>query len=489
MISAGGTSLLITMVVFGLLANFARREPQAAAALQAGGGGRMAQFLGMRHSESPGTSSPRRGRRRRRADGRRGRHRRRCGGTDRGAGCPSLRRRRIPSGRTTRRAAASRPAQPTGTARSRRAAERSGRHGRAREGDRSRTRGTREPRAIRRGQRSVERGPPAPVEPHAGGQPRAGRSRAGQPVGGQPTRPAAAAGQGKAMPVARSPGTDRVSPGAGRAGGAARDECSAGRRRHRRAHRTGAGGSRRTDRRRPDRPDHRAGHRARAGDHPGAGPRLRTAADPGGAVAAQAVQGSAHPADPDARRDQGHPGDHGRTRGRRRRRLRRVRRAARLPGRPRPGADRHPRGECDRRPGQQDRRQVRGVASPPRSTARGCKGARVVGNPVRRSLSELDRAGLRPQAREFFGLDPRRADPAGVRRVAGRAADQRRGRAAAARPGGRPGSECCTPTAGRTNVTVPALPAGARPTSPCRTWTGWIWPTRRPTWCWPGPVR
>ena len=38
MISAGGTSLLITMVVFGLLANFARREPQAAAALHAGGG-------------------------------------------------------------------------------------------------------------------------------------------------------------------------------------------------------------------------------------------------------------------------------------------------------------------------------------------------------------------------------------------------------------------------------------------------------------------
>ena len=33
MISAGGTSLLITMVVFGLLANFARREPQAVAAL------------------------------------------------------------------------------------------------------------------------------------------------------------------------------------------------------------------------------------------------------------------------------------------------------------------------------------------------------------------------------------------------------------------------------------------------------------------------
>ena len=62
MISSGGTSLLITMVVFGLLANFARREPQAAAALQAGGGGRLARFLGMQHGEMTGkrASLPRR---------------------------------------------------------------------------------------------------------------------------------------------------------------------------------------------------------------------------------------------------------------------------------------------------------------------------------------------------------------------------------------------------------------------------------------------
>ena len=50
MISAGGTSLLITMAVFGLLANFARREPQAAAALHAGGGHPIARFLGMHPS-------------------------------------------------------------------------------------------------------------------------------------------------------------------------------------------------------------------------------------------------------------------------------------------------------------------------------------------------------------------------------------------------------------------------------------------------------
>lgn len=36
----------------------------------------------------------------------------------------------------------------------------------------------------------------------------------------------------------------------------------------------------------------------------------------------------------------------------------------------------------------------------------GLSGARVVGNPVRRSLSQLDRAALRAEARDFFGLDP-----------------------------------------------------------------------------------
>lgn len=64
MISAGGTSLLITMVVFGLLANFARREPQAAAALQAGGGSRLARFLGTRHADGSLRTQPIRRRRR-----------------------------------------------------------------------------------------------------------------------------------------------------------------------------------------------------------------------------------------------------------------------------------------------------------------------------------------------------------------------------------------------------------------------------------------
>jgi cell division protein FtsW len=47
MISSGGTSLVITMIVFGLLANFARREPQAAAALRGIGPRGLAAFLGV----------------------------------------------------------------------------------------------------------------------------------------------------------------------------------------------------------------------------------------------------------------------------------------------------------------------------------------------------------------------------------------------------------------------------------------------------------
>jgi len=47
MISTGGTSLIITMAIFGLLANFARREPQAVAAARTKGPGRVAQFFGV----------------------------------------------------------------------------------------------------------------------------------------------------------------------------------------------------------------------------------------------------------------------------------------------------------------------------------------------------------------------------------------------------------------------------------------------------------
>ncbi|HEY0640756.1 MAG TPA: putative lipid II flippase FtsW [Pseudonocardiaceae bacterium] len=47
LISSGGTSLVVTMLVFGLLANLARHEPQAVSALQANGQGRVARFLGL----------------------------------------------------------------------------------------------------------------------------------------------------------------------------------------------------------------------------------------------------------------------------------------------------------------------------------------------------------------------------------------------------------------------------------------------------------
>jgi hypothetical protein len=48
MISAGGTSLITTMLVLGLLGNFALREPAAAAAVNSHGGGPVARFLGIR---------------------------------------------------------------------------------------------------------------------------------------------------------------------------------------------------------------------------------------------------------------------------------------------------------------------------------------------------------------------------------------------------------------------------------------------------------
>jgi cell division protein FtsW len=68
MISAGGTSLLITMVVFGLLANFARREREAEIALAAAGGSRIAQFLGLRPAGPAGRKPMLRSRRAARSD-------------------------------------------------------------------------------------------------------------------------------------------------------------------------------------------------------------------------------------------------------------------------------------------------------------------------------------------------------------------------------------------------------------------------------------
>ena len=48
LISSGGTSLVVTMFVFGVLANAARHEPEAVAALHRDGQGRFARLLGLR---------------------------------------------------------------------------------------------------------------------------------------------------------------------------------------------------------------------------------------------------------------------------------------------------------------------------------------------------------------------------------------------------------------------------------------------------------
>jgi cell division protein FtsW len=47
LISSGGTSLVVTMFVFGVLANAARHEPEAIAALRQHGQGRVARLLGL----------------------------------------------------------------------------------------------------------------------------------------------------------------------------------------------------------------------------------------------------------------------------------------------------------------------------------------------------------------------------------------------------------------------------------------------------------
>ena len=48
LISSGGTALVVTMFVFGVLANAARHEPEAAAALRAHSPSRLARLLGLR---------------------------------------------------------------------------------------------------------------------------------------------------------------------------------------------------------------------------------------------------------------------------------------------------------------------------------------------------------------------------------------------------------------------------------------------------------
>ena len=224
MISAGGTSLLITMVVFGLLANFARREPQAAAALQAGGGSRLARFLGMRHGR------PQRPRRRRAAPAARGAR------PAAGAGASRADRHAAPAGARPARPAPRpdrprpQPAPPNQRC-DQREADRppAGRPARRRSARRRPTR------------RGAAPDPPAPAgaaRPARAGDPRRRRSATSEP--------AAARRSARVRPPAirrpADPGRPRRPAGVA---GAAREQCPAGRRRDRRAHRTGARGRRR----------------------------------------------------------------------------------------------------------------------------------------------------------------------------------------------------------------------------------------------------
>ncbi len=506
MISAGGTSLLITMVVFGLLANFARREPQAAAALQAGGGGRIARSWVCTTATEP-TANPLS------AVGDAGRrpgplpHRR-----------PPSRLRLRPDRGPPRRSTRWTPPSGSSAARAAQPPSRSGqppRSGQPALGQR-RARSAAAPRSAARARSSQPvRRPAPPTDPASAvsGDPR--RTSTGDPRRAAPGDPRRATVQGPAPLPATTIGqhADRprgdpgaatrsgaAEPGSGgfrgrttrvdAAGGTARDQCAARRRRHRRPYRTGARGGRCAGRHRPDHPDHRAGHRARTGDHPGAGPWLRPAADPGGAVAAQAVRRTCSPCRrPDARGDQGDQGDHDRPRrstsssgfgGY-------VALPAYLAARGRVPIVIH---EANATAGLANKIGARFAVSVAAAVeGSGLKNARVVGNPVRRSLSELDRAGLRAQAREFFGLRSRRPDAAGLRRLAGCAADQRRG--VGGRTGPRPGRHrgAARVRQAERPSTVPDCRPGHRPTSRCRTWIGWTWPTRRPTWCWPGPGR
>ena len=138
------------------------------------------------------------------------------------------------------------------------------------------------------------------------------------------------------------------------------------------------------------------------------GPRLRAAADPAGAAAAQAHRStcSGCPAGSGARsRETRALLDE--LRRRRRRRVRRLRGAAGLPRRPAgEGADRRARAERAAGPGQPDRRPVRRAGGGHRRRARRCTAREHVGMPLRTAISSLDRAAPpAPRRAAAFGLD------------------------------------------------------------------------------------
>ena len=348
MISAGGTSLVITMIVFGLLANFARREPQAAAALAARGPGTLLRFLGIgavradREIEPAKKAAKREAKQRKQAAKQAARTSKAKAAAAQRAAVQQQKR-----SRPTAAGAAAGPRRPTAPS------------------DRQPSR--RDGRACR----DLTGAPPAPGGRRRVGAPGPGRRRQPvarvlqspdrqHPIRQSPSRPNPArdnrpadptrqnpARQGPAQqnrsgqspsapnPVRQGPRPEDPTTAAGRSGRRRRPAPTSRPRRY--PPRWGrpvsslptgvsvllAGGGtaghiepalavadalREAD---PSIDHHRVGHRARAGDQAGPGPRLRTAAGAGGPAAPQAVVRPRAAARPAAGRGQGHPGGAG----------------------------------------------------------------------------------------------------------------------------------------------------------------------------------
>ena len=457
MISAGGTSLVVTMIVFGLLANFARREPQAAAALHAKGPGPLLRFLGIGAVRADRRSS------RPEAPAKRERERR------------------------PRRAAASRPTQEGRPGPRRRPSGRTAGRQRGRTGRASRTGQAAKPAA---GQ-PVKRGKPAPAAESGrrsgrdAGSPPGARGR--DPLARRQRRPDRSPGEVAGPPIVEPvgpvepvtagdpyPGVSVLLAGGGTAG-------------HIEPALAVADALRDAD---PTVTITALGTERGLETTAGPGPGLRAAAGPGGAAAPQAVAGPARGCRPDAGRGAGHPGGDGRAGGRRGGRLRRLRRAARLPRRAQAGADRRARGQRQGRSGQQDRRPVR-------RRGRGCRrrlraDRRPGASASRCAASSAGSTGRRcaTRPRRFFGLDPLAPTLLVFGGLPGRPA------ASTMRSAARPTTSAAADVGvlhayGRKNTVDAAeirTPA-ARPMSRCPTWTGWTSPTPPPTWCSPGPGR
>ena len=116
-------------------------------------------------------------------------------------------------------------------------------------------------------------------------------------------------------------------------------------------------------------------------------------------------------------------------------------------------------------------------------------GAETVGLPLRREVATLDRAARRAEGRALFGLD---AEPPALL-VTGGSQGARTlntaalGAAAALAAAGVQVLHAAGPRQ-RPRAAGRCRPARRR-TCWCRTWSGWSWPTRRPTWCCAGPAR